>query len=64
MGEEGLAPYMKLYADNNVPSPRPFHEKIAEAQAVVDDVGSLFLTDQSSLEEALQTGKDRIADLA
>jgi ABC-type glycerol-3-phosphate transport system substrate-binding protein len=64
MGDQGLAPYMQLYADNNVPSPRPFHEKIAEAQTVVDDVGSLFLTDQMSLEEALQTGKDRIADLA
>ena len=23
---------MRLYADNNVPSPRAFHEKIAEAR--------------------------------
>lgn len=64
MGDNGLAPYMKLYADNNVPSARPFHEKIAEAQAVVDDVGSLFLTNQSSLEDALSTGRDRIASLS
>jgi ABC-type glycerol-3-phosphate transport system substrate-binding protein len=63
LGEEGLAPYMKLYADNNVPAPRPFHEKVAEAQGVVDDVGSLFLTDQASLEEAMETGRERIAAL-
>jgi ABC-type glycerol-3-phosphate transport system substrate-binding protein len=64
LGENGLAPYMKLYADNDVPSARPFHEKIAEAQGVIDDVGSLFLTNQASLEEAMSTGKDRIADLS
>jgi ABC-type glycerol-3-phosphate transport system substrate-binding protein len=64
LGDNGLAPYMKLYADNDVPSARPFHEKVAEAQAVVDDVGSLFLTNQASLEEAMATGKDRIADLS
>jgi len=64
LGDNGLAPYMKLYADNNVPSARPFHEKVAEAQAVVDDVGSLFLTNQSSLEDAMNTGKDRIAKLS
>jgi ABC-type glycerol-3-phosphate transport system substrate-binding protein len=64
LGDNGLAPYMKLYADNDVPSARPFHEKVAEAQAVVDDVGSLFLTNQASLEEAIATGKDRIADLS
>lgn len=63
LGDNGIAPSMKLYADNNVPAPRPFHEKIAEAQSVVDDVGSLFLTKQSTLEEAMQTGKDRIASL-
>jgi ABC-type glycerol-3-phosphate transport system substrate-binding protein len=64
LGDNGLAPYMKLYADNDVPSARPFHEKIAEAQGVIDDVGSLFLTNQASLEEAMATGKDRIADLS
>lgn len=64
MGDQGLAPYMKLYADNNVPSARPFHEKVAEAQGVVDDVGSLFLTKQASLEDAMKTGKERIAGLS
>src|SRR5215218_7218979 len=63
LGDGGLAPYMKLYADNDVPSPRPFHEKIAEAQAVVDDVGSLYLTNQSALEDAIKTGKERIGQL-
>lgn len=63
LGDEGIAPAMKLYADNNVPAPRPFHVKVAEAQSVVDDVASLFLTKQSSLEDALKTGKERIAQL-
>jgi ABC-type glycerol-3-phosphate transport system substrate-binding protein len=63
LGDGGLAPYMKLYADNNVPSPRPFHEKVAEAQAVVDDVAALYLTNQSSLEDAISTGKERIGQL-
>lgn len=63
LGDGGLAPYMKLYADNNVPSARPFHPKVAEAQAVVDDVAALYLTNQSSLEDAIKTGKERIAQL-
>ncbi len=63
LGNGGLAPAMKQYADAGVPSPRPFHPKIAEAQSVVDDVASLFLTKQSSLSDALKQGKDRIKAL-
>ncbi|GIW04958.1 MAG: ABC transporter substrate-binding protein [Thermomicrobiales bacterium] len=63
LGNTGIAPYMQLYVDNNVPSPRPFHPKIAEAQAIVDDVASLFLTKQASLSEALAQGKERIKAL-
>ena len=63
MGNEGLVPFMKMYIDNNVPAPRPFHEKVPEAQSVVDDVGSLFLTKQISLEEAMKQGAERIRAL-
>ena len=63
LGDGGLAPYMKLYADNNVPSARPFHAKVAEAQSVVDDVAALYLTKLSSLEDAIKTGKERFAQL-
>jgi ABC-type glycerol-3-phosphate transport system substrate-binding protein len=51
------------YSEANVFSARPFHPRVAEAQTVVDDVASLFLTGQSSLSDALQQGKDLIAAL-
>lgn len=63
MGNEGLAVHMQQYADAGVPSPRPFHPKVAEAQAVVDDVASLYLSKQISLAEAMQQGKERIKAL-
>ncbi len=63
MGGEGLVPFMKEYVDAGVPAPRPFHPKVAEAQSVVDDVASLYLTDQISLEETMQRGKERIEAL-
>jgi hypothetical protein len=44
-------------------SARPFHPRVAEAQTVVDDVASLFLTKQASLSEALKQGKERIKAL-
>ncbi|MCL6509072.1 MAG: extracellular solute-binding protein [Anaerolineae bacterium] len=63
MGNEGLAVHMQRYAEANVPSPRPFHPKVAEAQSVVDDVAALYLTKQISLSEAMTQGKERIAAL-
>jgi multiple sugar transport system substrate-binding protein len=54
---------MGVYAEAGVPAARPFHPRVAEAQTVVDDAASLFLTKQSSLSEALQYGKDQIAAL-
>ncbi|HIC87845.1 MAG TPA: sugar ABC transporter substrate-binding protein [Anaerolineae bacterium] len=63
MGNEGLAVYMKQYSDAGVPYPRPFHPKVAEAQNVVDDVASLYLSKQISLAEAMKQGKERIAAL-
>jgi ABC-type glycerol-3-phosphate transport system substrate-binding protein len=63
MGNEGLVPYMKMYIENNVPAARPFHEKQAEAETVVDDIGYLFLTKQMSLSEAMKQGAERIKAL-
>jgi ABC-type glycerol-3-phosphate transport system substrate-binding protein len=63
MGDEGLVPYMKTYIENNVPSARPFHEKPAEAQSIVDEMGALFLTKQISLAEAMKQGAERIKAL-
>lgn len=63
MGDEGLAVHMQKYVEAGVPSARPFHPKVAEAQSVVDDVASLYLTNQISLAEAIRQGKERIKAL-
>lgn len=64
LGNTDLVPFMKMYADNpNVLVPRPYHPKQSDAETVVDDVGQLFLTKQSSLSDAMKTGQQRIAAL-
>jgi ABC-type glycerol-3-phosphate transport system substrate-binding protein len=54
---------MGVYADAGVPAARPYHPKVAEAQTVVDDAASQFLTKQLSLADALKYGQDQIAAL-
>ncbi|MBC7815110.1 MAG: extracellular solute-binding protein [Burkholderiales bacterium] len=61
--EDPLVQAMALYAEEDVYAARPFHPRVSEAQTVVDDVASLFLSNQSSLSDALQQGKDLIAAL-
>jgi ABC-type glycerol-3-phosphate transport system substrate-binding protein len=61
-GDELIAA-MSLYAENDVFAPRAFHPRVAEAQTVVDDMASLFLTNQASLSEVLEQGKQLIAAL-
>jgi ABC-type glycerol-3-phosphate transport system substrate-binding protein len=61
-GDELIAA-MGLYAENNVFAPRAFHPRVAEAQTVVDDMASLFLTKQATLSEVLEQGKELIAAL-
>ncbi len=63
VGDEGLARYMKWYSDHNVPFPRPYHPRIAEAQSIVEDMVSAFLIDQMTLEEAVRQGKEMMEDL-
>jgi trehalose/maltose transport system substrate-binding protein len=54
---------MGVYADAGVPAARPFHPRISEAQNVVDDAASQFLTKQLSLADALKYGQDQIKAL-
>ncbi|MEN3185271.1 MAG: extracellular solute-binding protein [Atribacterota bacterium] len=63
LGDEGLAKYMKWYSDNNVPAPRPYHPRVAEAQNIVDDVVSAYLIGQMTLDEAVEQGKKMMAEL-
>jgi ABC-type glycerol-3-phosphate transport system substrate-binding protein len=61
--EDPLVQAMSLYAENDVFSARPFHPRVADAQTVVDDMASLFLSNQSSLSDALAQGQELIAAL-
>jgi ABC-type glycerol-3-phosphate transport system substrate-binding protein len=61
--EGGLVPFMQMYSDANALVPRPYHPKQAEAEVVVDDVSQLYLTNQLTLQEALEEGKNRMAAL-
>jgi multiple sugar transport system substrate-binding protein len=62
-GDKGIAPYLKQYQDAGVIGARPFHPKFREAVAVFEDAASAFLTDQISIEDALQQTKDGLAKL-
>jgi ABC-type glycerol-3-phosphate transport system substrate-binding protein len=61
--DDPLVQAMSLYAENDVFSARPFHPRVADAQTVVDDMASLFLSNQASLSEVLEQGKELIAAL-
>jgi len=61
--DDPLVQAMTLYAENDVFAARPFHPRVAEAQTVVDDMASLFLTNQASLSDVLRQGQQLIADL-
>lgn len=61
--ENPLVQAMSLYAEEDVFAARPFHPRVAEAQTVVDDMASLFLSNQASLSEVLEQGKSLIAAL-
>ncbi len=55
---------MGMYADGGAIRPRPFHARAAEAQTAVEDALTLYLTKQATLQEALQTGREMLAELA
>lgn len=61
--ENPLIEAIGRYSEANVFAARPFHPRVAEAQTVVDDMASLFLTNQASLSEVLEQGQQLIAAL-
>ncbi len=54
---------MGVYAEAGVPAARPFHAKVAEAQTIVDDMASLYLTKQASLSDVMKQGQELIKAL-
>jgi ABC-type glycerol-3-phosphate transport system substrate-binding protein len=61
--DDGIAPYLKMYSDAGVIGTRPFHEKFVEAVAAVEDAASSYLSDQISLDDAVEQTKSRLAGL-
>lgn len=61
--DNSLTDAMKQYTDAGVLQPRPYNAHQSDAETVVDDIAQLFLTKQSSLKDALEQGKSRIAAL-
>jgi ABC-type glycerol-3-phosphate transport system substrate-binding protein len=63
VGDQGIAPYLKQYSDAGAIATRPFHEKFLEAVGVVEDAASAYLSDQLSLDEAVEQTKSRMEGL-
>jgi multiple sugar transport system substrate-binding protein len=63
-GDQGIAPYLKMYSDAGAINTRPFHEKYLEAVGVVEDAASAYLSDQISLDEAYDQTASRMEDLS
>ncbi|MBN1202482.1 MAG: extracellular solute-binding protein [Anaerolineae bacterium] len=61
--DDSIVEAMGVYAEAGVPAARPFHPKVAEAQTIVDDMASLFLTKQASLSDVLKQGQELIKAL-
>jgi multiple sugar transport system substrate-binding protein len=61
--KQPILPALSMYSENDVPAARPFHPRIAEAQNIVDDMASLYLTKQASLGDVMQQGQELIAEL-
>jgi ABC-type glycerol-3-phosphate transport system substrate-binding protein len=63
VGDEKMAPFLKMYTDAGIIGTRPFHEKFVEAIAVLEDAASAYLSDQISLDDALEQSKTRLETL-
>ena len=57
----GIAPFLKMYSEAGVIATRQFHEKFVEAVAAVEDAASSYLSDQISLDEAIEQTKNQLA---
>jgi multiple sugar transport system substrate-binding protein len=58
--DKDLAKYLKMYMDAGVITNRPYHPKYAEAIATLETITSAYLTNQISLDKAMQTAQKRM----
>jgi ABC-type glycerol-3-phosphate transport system substrate-binding protein len=60
---EGLPAALRLYSDAGVIGVRPFHENFVEALSILEESASAYLTNQISLDEAIDQAKSRLGRL-
>lgn len=63
MGDEGMAPYLRMYSEAGVIGTRPSHPRFMEAKTVVEELASAYLTNQISLDEVVRRGKEKMKAL-
>lgn len=63
VGHEGLAQYLNWYSEEGVISTRPFHPQFQEAQTIAEEVAAAYLTNQITIDEAMEQGRRRIQAL-
>ena len=64
MGDQGMAKYLKMYADAGVIGVRPYHPKFVEASSKIDEAAGAYLSKQISLEQAMKQAQDSMKALA
>jgi hypothetical protein len=52
-----------MYTDAGVIGVRPFHANFVEALTILEDTASAYLTNQMSLDDALEQTKAQLKDL-
>ncbi len=60
---EGLPAALKLYSNEGVIGVRPFHENFVEALSILEETASAYLTNQISLDDAIDQAKTRLERL-
>lgn len=60
---QGLVKHLEEYSAAGVITPRPFHPRVSEAQAIVDTIFNGLLAGQISVDDAISQGKEEIAAL-
>ena len=63
VGDEGMAPFLKMYVDAGVIGLRPFHANNVEAISILEEDASAYLTNQITLDEAIERSSTRMAEL-
>ena len=60
---QGLAANLAEYSEAGVITPRPFHPRVSEAQAIVDTLFNGYLTGQYTIDDVIANGQRDIAAL-